>query len=59
MGGMIRAELVSYPSDPAIHPSRIETRHSWPNLVTYLLDLCEVHLSKIGMDGGRGGYHFE
>ena len=53
MGGMIRAELVFYPADPATHPSRIETRHSSKtflaklnqtlplNCLTYVKSTCE------------------
>ena len=48
---MIWAELVFYPADPATHPSRIRNKTKLPNLVTLLLYLCEVPMSKIGMDG--------
>ena len=53
MGGMIRAELVFYPADPATHPSRIETRHSSKtflaklnqtlslNCLTYVKSTCQ------------------
>ena len=62
LDGMIRAELVLYPADPATHPSRIETKHSSKTFMAKLnqtLSLNCLTFVKIGMDGGRGGYPFK
>ena len=53
VGDMIWAELVFYPADPATHPFRIETRHSYKtflaklnqtlsiNCLTYVKSTCQ------------------